>query len=360
MKKKIGIAIILGASILLLIAWNLFQINKSLKVGLTSPSEGTISASVFASGKLEAAKTYTVYSPVTAPIRDVAVQEWDAVEQGQTLLTFNMDDIKLQLKQEQNTLKSLEDQKTSVLKKHFDDVKTQFANHEIDSAADVEKPDTASVDMQIANEKLLIDSLQTKQEAASLAAIGSGTIVELDAEAGQSIAQGAKVAVITNTNHLQVKASLLEVDASNVKPGMEADITGDAFPQTVKGKVTAIAPVATTASADATDSSVQVVIEVDNAGTDQQAKPLKPGYDVNVEFALPGDPHLLLPLNAVGREGDRSFVYKVTDGRAVKTEITAGQDDGERVEVLKGLTASDRVVSDVSGNIKDGTKVKAS
>jgi hypothetical protein len=87
---------------------------------------------------------------------------------------------------------------------------------------------------------------------------------------------------------------------------------------------------------------------------------LKPGYSANVVFNLSGQPHLLLPLNAVMREGDKAYVFKVENDGAVKIEIQTGKDDGESVEVLKGVTSSDQIITNFTKELTTGAKVTKS
>ena len=56
-------------------------------------------------------------------------------------------------------------------------------------------------------------------------------------------------------------------------------------------------------------------------------------------------------------QGDEQFVFRVADGRANRIKIDVGQRRGGKVEVLKGLTANDLVVTAGHLKIRDGTPV---
>ena len=64
------------------------------------------------------------------------------------------------------------------------------------------------------------------------------------------------------------------------------------------------------------------------------------------------------PLGALFRRGDGWAVYKVVDGRAVATEVGAGQADGRFRAITSGLAEGDEVIVFPSGEITDGARVK--
>ena len=53
---------------------------------------------------------------------------------------------------------------------------------------------------------------------------------------------------------------------------------------------------------------------------------------------------LLVPAEAVHKEGERRFVYVAGRGGPEKREIVIGQRDGSWMEVKKGVNRQDRVV----------------
>ncbi len=58
-------------------------------------------------------------------------------------------------------------------------------------------------------------------------------------------------------------------------------------------------------------------------------------------------------------DGDRVFVFKVDDENiARKEEVKIGFDDGSRVEITKGISIGDKLVSAGKGSLKNNSKVK--
>jgi len=70
---------------------------------------------------------------------------------------------------------------------------------------------------------------------------------------------------------------------------------------------------------------------------------LYPGMKVLVELDLNRESVFLLPVDAV-LFGDDYFVYRAVEDRVERVPVTLGEDNGEMVEILSGLTAEDTVV----------------
>ena len=58
------------------------------------------------------------------------------------------------------------------------------------------------------------------------------------------------------------------------------------------------------------------------------------------------------------QDGSKSVMVVGTDGAAHKTPIELGINDGEDVQVTKGLSGSELVITTGSYGLDDGTKVK--
>ena len=53
-----------------------------------------------------------------------------------------------------------------------------------------------------------------------------------------------------------------------------------------------------------------------------------------------------IPVSALTEEQGLNFVYlQIEDDAFKKQEVTVGQDNGERVEIMKGLKSGDKVVT---------------
>lgn len=84
---------------------------------------------------------------------------------------------------------------------------------------------------------------------------------------------------------------------------------------------------------------------------------LKNGLNMQI-VALHGSDDKKVPNTAIINEGSKSYVYKVRDGRALKTEIVKGEVQKEFTLVKSGVRENDAIIKDVQGrDIKDGDEV---
>ena len=87
---------------------------------------------------------------------------------------------------------------------------------------------------------------------------------------------------------------------------------------------------------------------------------LKPGMFADVQLTLASRRALLVPREAIVRqEGTGSFFsYEVSDGKAVRHDLTLGEGFGDRVEVLEGLSDGDTVVTAGRYKLHNGASVR--
>jgi multidrug efflux pump subunit AcrA (membrane-fusion protein) len=87
---------------------------------------------------------------------------------------------------------------------------------------------------------------------------------------------------------------------------------------------------------------------------------LTPGTYAEVHFDLPTDPHVLtIPTTAlVFRRSGLQVAVLGPDGRTQLRTIKVGRNLGDTVEILTGLSASDRVIDSPPDSVENGELVK--
>lgn len=68
---------------------------------------------------------------------------------------------------------------------------------------------------------------------------------------------------------------------------------------------------------------------------------------------------IIIPYDAVYYETEGSYVYTVKDDHAVKTYVTTGIFDDERIEIVDGITEEDIIITSWSPRLIDGAQVDA-
>ena len=69
-------------------------------------------------------------------------------------------------------------------------------------------------------------------------------------------------------------------------------------------------------------------------------------------------PRLLVPKGAVRTVDGTAIVFVVRGDRVERRAVKTGGSDGDLIEVVSGLTAGDRVVTEGAATLADGARVK--
>lgn len=177
-------------------------------------------------------------------------------------------------------------------------------------------------------------------EKITITAPASGYVIEKNVVDGAAVHAGDRVFRIAALDRIWVEADVFESDLARLAPGQAATVTLSYLPgRTYDGKVTFIYPYL-----DPATRTGRVRVELPNAARD-----LKPDMFATVTFHLGLGDRLQIPVAAVLYDGPRRVVLVDRGGgRIAPRDVTLGAQSGDRVEVLAGLAAGDRVVT--SGN----------
>jgi membrane fusion protein (multidrug efflux system) len=137
---------------------------------------------------------------------------------------------------------------------------------------------------------------------------------------------------------------------ANVRVGQVITAKAAAFPDYVaSGQITAVDPVINPQTRTAT---LRAVLPNRNAM-------LKPGMLLSVTIASKNRIAPAVPELSLVREGDTSFVYTVgSDLKVKRTPVKTGARDGNLVEVVEGLTAGIKIVTEGVVKLSDGATVR--
>ena len=179
---------------------------------------------------------------------------------------------------------------------------------------------------------------------------------------GQAVSTGAPLLTVTDVAGLQVVAEVDETDVLLVEPGVLGDVELDAVPGAVYPATVTSVDVAPTTSARG-GVSYRVRLDLGEGRLDDEPAPMpRPGMSAVVDLQVRGSQptSLAVPSSAVLRDGVEAAVLVVQDGRVERTVVGLGAEGEDRVEVLRGLEAGQRVVARDVDRLTDGQAVDAS
>jgi len=165
-------------------------------------------------------------------------------------------------------------------------------------------------------------------------------------------AQRGSLLSLSRVDRVKIVADLPELDCSRVQQGDSAVFRAIALPhQAFNGKISRLS-----STLDPQTRTMRVEIDVPNP----DGGPLYPGMYGSATVLLSEQQGILMiPSSCVRKERESFFVYCVEEGRAKKVPVTVGMDDGNQVEVLKGVQPDSQVIRLAHGALKDGQPVTA-
>ncbi|MEQ1861341.1 MAG: efflux RND transporter periplasmic adaptor subunit, partial [Chthoniobacteraceae bacterium] len=86
---------------------------------------------------------------------------------------------------------------------------------------------------------------------------------------------------------------------------------------------------------------------------------LRPGMFATVKIGVDHHDNVLaVPVEALVMEKANGFVFKIADGKAKKTAVTLGFNDGARAEILTGVAEGEAVILVGKATFTDGQPVQ--
>jgi RND family efflux transporter MFP subunit len=165
-----------------------------------------------------------------------------------------------------------------------------------------------------------------------------GLVLARGVTLGQKFEKGMEWFRIANLDRVWIIADLAEMDADLARPGARARVSLPGRPGALTATVSDVPP-----RFDATARTMKVRLELDNPGA-----ALRPDMFVDVDLEISRPAALVIPADALVDVGVRRLVFvEAGEGVYEPREVELGWRHGDRIEVVRGLEAGERIV--VSG-----------
>jgi membrane fusion protein (multidrug efflux system) len=294
-----------------------------------------MSKAITAVGSLRSDESITVRPEVAGRVAFIGFQEGQRVPKGATLLRLDpaINQAEVQQAQANLTLARAKYERAIELQgKGF------ISGQAKDEAENNLKVGEAA--LALANARLA----KTEIKAPFTGVIGLRSI-----SVGDYVKEGADVVNLESIDALKVDFRVPEIYLKQVSVGQSLQVTLDALPGKIyEGKVFAINPLV-----DAAGRAIVIRAQVKNTDT-----ALRPGMFARVRlFTRTVEDALVLPEQALVPQGEDQYVFRIVDGKAVRTKVGVGQRRDGMVEIVAGVAAGDNVVSAGQLKLRDGSPV---
>ena len=190
--------------------------------------------------------------------------------------------------------------------------------------------------------RVQIDEIKKTRQvpaAIQITAPTAGFVVARNLTAGERIVSGEELFRLADLRHVWILADLAGRDADFARPGTIAEISLPGRGTMVRATISGAVP----PQFDAQNQSCRIRLDADNPDS-----LLRPGMLVDVRLPIALPPAIAVPVDAILDAGVKKRVYvERADGAFESRDVETGWRFGDRVEIVNGLAAGDRVV--VSG-----------
>jgi RND family efflux transporter MFP subunit len=362
--------------------WNQQRQIVTVKVAsvLSLSSAGASAGTVLnASGYVTARRRATVSSKVTGKVLEIFVEEGKAVKKGQVLARLDdsqiraaLDVAKAQLAASERA--AAEDEARLKEAQLTLDRMSKLLKEQIVGRAEFDQAE-ASVEsfkarIALAHQQVQVAESQVRARETDLTdmvvrAPFDGVAISKDAQPGEMISPVSAgggftrtgICTIVDMSSLEIEVDVNESYINRVHSGQRVEAVLDAYPDwQIPSHVITTIP-----SADRQKATVKVRI-----GFDALEPRILPDMGVKVSFLRDEDaakqaqtaPRTIVPKAALRSVDGRTVVFVMRDDRVERRAISVGNENNGQVEVLSGVSAGERVVTDAPATLKDGDKVK--
>jgi HlyD family secretion protein len=176
-------------------------------------------------------------------------------------------------------------------------------------------------------------------QALTVRAPWGGTVTNLLSVRGAPVDTTSPIVTVADLSRLSAAVDLSEFDAALVKRGLKATVGVDALGGKAYRGTVRFAALTGTNNGGLVIFPVQVGLK--------SAQGLKPGMNVSVRIIVAERRNVLqVPLEAISRDDEDRPIVEVLDasGEPVTRRVKIGMSNNQKVEIVSGLKAGERVV----------------
>src|SRR5258707_7828189 len=292
-------------------------------------------------GNIQPYNRPAIFARVNGSVNSLYRDIGSSIKAGQVMATIDAPDYDQQLGQAKATLASVKaNEQIATLTANRNNILLQkqiVAQQLADQTAADAAAKKAVVDANEAN----VRQLEAMQSFKTLAAPFDGVVTARNVELGALITSGGSgqpLFEVSDLHRVRIYVQVPQSFSAGLVPGVKATFEMPQYPGVqFDATLSHISK-----SMSAASHTMQVELQADNA-----AGKFFAGSYCNVHFQIPTDPNLVRIPSTALVTGNQGIQVAVLDGnnKVVLTSVQLGRDLGDSVEVIAGLSRSDRIIN---------------
>jgi RND family efflux transporter MFP subunit len=307
-----------------------------------SPERRTVAATVLATGvlRLRVGGEVRIGAQLSGIVEKLNVEVGSKVREGDIIAKIDSRGLEARLAQAQA---QIEVDRQEVRRREVELARAkQLDERRLIAASQVEDAQLAVDEAQARLAKSMRDAdvVRTELIYAVIRSPITGTVASVTTQEGETVQASFNTptfATVIEDGALELISMVDETDIGNVAIGNPVTFTVEAYPtEEFRGRVARIAPKGTIISG-VVNFEVMITIET-------LTELLKPDMTANVSIRTAEREALVVPNEAVQRDGSERFVWVERDGELAQRVVTVGTRDANFTEIRQGISPTDRVL----------------
>jgi RND family efflux transporter MFP subunit len=236
-------------------------------------------------------------------------------------------------------------QKKSISDQEFDEASARLKAAQ--SGFDMAQSRRTQLNSKIAQADQEVYSTEVTRTYADVLAPFAGVIISKSVEPGSMALPGVPLLALEREGGYRFEAQVEESRLAAIRVGLPVSVTLKSVDRTLDARVSEIVP-----AVDAASRAYTVKIDL------PAIPALRSGVFGRAAFLLGSRSQLVIPAGAVTERGQLQSVMVADNGIARTRLITAGQKVKDRMEVLSGLNAGEKLIYPAPPGLSDGATVE--
>ncbi len=297
---------------------------------------GSISSYLLFNSTIETEEAVQVFPQISGLVEQVAAEEGDRVQAGDTLLYIEDDQLGIAYQE---------------AKVNFEFQEVNFRRNEaMFERKLISDQDYETKRFELEQARLRYDRARLDLDHSIVVAPFSGVITERHVQVGARVSSGMQLFDLIKLDDMIARVFVPGQYLMSVKRDQVATIASDFLPnQEFSGWVKRISPIV-----DPRSGTFKVTV-----GVRDRFEALRPGIFVSVRIVT--DTHeaaVLVPKEAIVYDGGEQYLFAVRDTVAQRILLEPGYENLDSVEAMSGIEAGERIITVGQNGLKDGARVR--